>query len=197
MQGIRWLRRAMKTGVWCSFALSAVAAVCWYSSLSSSATLRYVEDDRWLSVRSDVGVLSVAHAWSYFSDDPEPNGWTWEFLNHELTNGPLLGRRSTFWGRLGFTYDLSVVRGSEIAGHVQTLQVPWWSIMVTSAVPLSLISVVKLHAVMNRRRRRYRVLHSLCPRCGYDVRASKERCPECGSGISLADTTSSGDQEDG
>ena len=27
---------------------------------------------------------------------------------------------------------------------------------------------------------RFRLRHGLCPKCGYDLRASGERCPECG-----------------
>jgi hypothetical protein len=30
-------------------------------------------------------------------------------------------------------------------------------------------------------RKRRRATHGLCPTCGYDIRASRERCPECGS----------------
>ncbi len=39
-----------------------------------------------------------------------------------------------------------------------------------------------LYSSTHRRRKRKKL--GLCVKCGYDLRASKERCPECGEGIS-------------
>ena len=54
-----------------------------------------------------------------------------------------------------------------------TVAIPHWSVMLVSAV----LPALWFHG---RRRARYRVVRGLCPACGYDLRASPERCPECG-----------------
>jgi hypothetical protein len=55
--------------------------------------------------------------------------------------------------------------------------VPYWHLFIyTGALPLVWWTVYGRHAVL----RRYRVTRRLCPSCGYDLRATPERCPECG-----------------
>jgi hypothetical protein len=49
---------------------------------------------------------------------------------------------------------------------------PWMTFAALAALP-----ALRLFAYLDRRRRP----PGLCPRCGYDLRASPERCPECGS----------------
>jgi hypothetical protein len=57
----------------------------------------------------------------------------------------------------------------------------WFAVLATGSVPtFSLI-------VRRRRAARRRVLAGLCPSCGYDLRATPERCPECGEGRNIAD----------
>ena len=61
--------------------------------------------------------------------------------------------------------------------------------MTTHSVPLWIPSVVFLVLGLScmvppayRRRKRKKL--GLCVKCGYDLRASKDRCPECGEGFS-------------
>lgn len=77
------------------------------------------------------------------------------------------------WG--GFAWYLVQRRTS---GEQQAEAVaPFWSIAaVTALLPLTW-TTLRLRSRL--RTRRHQCL-SLCPSCGYDLRATPERCPECG-----------------
>jgi hypothetical protein len=53
----------------------------------------------------------------------------------------------------------------------------WTVFLLVMAVPFGLQSV----AFRERRIRDNRIMSGLCPNCGYDIRGTPERCPECGS----------------
>ena len=57
---------------------------------------------------------------------------------------------------------------------VTLFAIPHWSL----AVLFAIVPAFYLHAAVRSRRRR-RI--GLCPTCGYDLRATPERCPECGT----------------
>ena len=57
-----------------------------------------------------------------------------------------------------------------------SLAVPYWLLGSLFAISLGVSSV----PLYRQRRRRKRKKLGLCVKCGYDLRASKERCPECG-----------------
>jgi hypothetical protein len=56
---------------------------------------------------------------------------------------------------------------------------PYWALMLVTA-PLAAALPIKF---ARRMRRRHRHRKGLCLRCGYDLRASTDRCPECGAAI--------------
>lgn len=70
--------------------------------------------------------------------------------------------------------DQSGVRTLQADGIYGAIAIPWWSLLL-----LFLLSPgLWLFARHRSRRRRQR---GLCPQCGYDLRASPDRCPECGT----------------
>ncbi|HEY2584387.1 MAG TPA: hypothetical protein VGI81_01330 [Tepidisphaeraceae bacterium] len=74
--------------------------------------------------------------------------------------------------------DFEFTHGQYSGGAVEqwTLSFPHWTLaLVFLVTPLIIRAVICL--------RNTRALPGLCRTCGYDLRASKDRCPECGTPI--------------
>jgi len=125
------------------------------------------------------------------SQDPLPPDYeTWTVGTIRLTGGRLLmstanpqevmgAARATFKTGLTFfgfknlktQWLPQLHRGPpSVVGH---LQIPFW------ILALAFASMLMLCYLPSRRRRKRKKL-GLCLKCGYDLRASKDRCPECG-----------------
>ena len=67
-------------------------------------------------------------------------------------------------------------------GRISFLAAPFWFLAPASLFPAAAWSIFRLG-----RRRRERRQRGLCPVCGYDLRATLDRCPECGTAVNPAD----------
>ncbi len=121
-------------------------------------------------------------------DVPRWPGWRgWNFTidpfvkRQEFVDSPSI----TIWHLMGFRCAL-IISPSGDGTQVETaaIAVPYWSLAVLTAILPSLTFGRTL-------RRRRAIAAGLCPICGYDLRASPERCPECGHAIAgTAENTS-------
>ena len=83
---------------------------------------------------------------------------------------PALHRRWAV-GSWGLTVD------RDASDVVRILVVPYWALV----LGLGVAPVIRFGLWYRRTsRRRERLLAGCCVQCGYDLRASRERCPECG-----------------
>ena len=108
---------------------------------------------------SITGPAPGVEGWGYDSWVIAPSGW----------NNPVADPTRTFFG---FRFS---ARGKP-PHHRPVASLPLW-------LPLMLLSVMPVRWYMRRRRG---LRPGLCPACGYDLRATPDRCPECGAGVGPA-----------
>jgi len=136
----------------------------------------------WKRQEGRVRVVSASGVMLWVSEKPLTGGRFLSDVGFGYTRQPphdVLDRvkaiRETEWGwrRAGLT----VVGGRSALGPVRSVSFPYWMVVLV----LGLLPSWRFVWLDVRRRRRRRA--GLCVRCGYDLRASNERCPECGEEI--------------
>lgn len=89
--------------------------------------------------------------------------WAWRFKRHE--DG---------WEWLGFAHH-------HFGGLGGVSETCWSFPLYLPALLLCAASALMAYRLLRQRRRLLRSRAGLCPTCGYDLRASPEKCPECGT----------------
>ncbi len=80
----------------------------------------------------------------------------------------------------GFVFDSAnapIFHQWEMRNNYLIAGAPYWSL----AAPLSVAPLLRLWISLRKRMARRSSRVGLCATCGYDLRASPERCPECGT----------------
>jgi hypothetical protein len=137
--------------------------VHWESSAGTSGT-----DRRGIAaLRNQVSVYHMITAESDSSVGSHPHGCVWTRSAVSDTRA-VLGQTNSF----GFGYEIAQ-RPSQ-AGIYNYLIVPLWFVF-------GMGSVLPFGRIIRRCLRRRKISVGCCNVCGYDLRATPDRCPECGT----------------
>jgi hypothetical protein len=108
-------------------------------------------------------------------DRPDSVRWKeYHSSDHKLTTFWTVRRTEGGFEGLGFRYESYPSSGHQLLSRL--IELPYWLILAASTVAPCLDVRRSLRAWKRRSQ-------GLCLRCGYDLRASTERCPECGTPI--------------
>jgi hypothetical protein len=158
-------RRLLNVLTALSLLLCMAAVVLWVQSCWDPLLLRRtLSRGSSMAVGSEAGGVNVTWRDWWISTGPSPYRWV------------RMGRTSPArfrWRTLGFGVEWwqQVQRSGSLRAS-RSVTLPYWFLAAaTAAIPGARLS----HRLRLRRRL------GLCARCGYDLRATPDRCPECGT----------------
>lgn len=199
---LKRIRRAIvRLLIWCTAIVSAILAAlsvaCGILPFSGAVGAMHLGTENAFAFGVVVFDRSIFIDWDTFSHDayykvpPSGEGWTTEYA---LSKGlytprpeilappemePWWFHDGRFWG---YSIDGPMIDRS-LHDRVIEVYLNAWLATIIFAV----ISIIGLYRLI-RRRHSNRLLAGLCPQCGYDLRATPARCPECGTRIVANDT---------
>jgi hypothetical protein len=133
--------------------------------------------------------------------EDSPGGFEFPSSGFAMTSGPpssrdmpdlIPGAGKSLWGTLGFgtmhrvergreertgEYWVDLIHGPLVLRDLRRVWLPCWIVLMAIGALVLLISRRATRVV----RRRYRLTRGRCSACGYDLRATPDRCPECGT----------------
>ncbi len=140
------------------------------------------EDVGWTTATGATAICSSAGSFMIYRDYlhgpvvpkvSRPFGWT-HHTGRSVVRFPLRLGGSRIWEWGAFALEINHPGPFDF----WLVAIPDWALtLLLAALPLGWL------AAFRRLRRRRRLKLNLCPACGYDLRASPNRCPECGEPV--------------
>ena len=143
-------------------------------------------------------------AWRYFHNKTRASNWhsRYQYTNFEKERGwagfvvaeeqDLLNNIGMAQEGIRVTFSFSGTSASPLVYDgtdfpipcifKRIVVIPWWFVVTL----LSILPALQIKPILRRRRRAMRLRQNLCVHCGYDLRATPWRCPECGAVPELA-----------
>ena len=158
-----------------SLLLSVATVALWARSYWHLDDVRlFPNPQRFWLLRSADGRLHLQQTWA---SGPFWQGFRTEYVSGQL--GSAVYSNLPFqWRIAGFGYgQLTVPSGTNLTLTAHVYLMPH----AFAAMVFAIVPALWLGARLRHRTRRARLAADLCARCGYDLRASSERCPQCGT----------------
>jgi hypothetical protein len=149
----------------------------WARSHWAAQYVGWSDPTQWNGALSMQGLLRLEHGtyaaehlgWSYVTYPVADRTGLWPELESRDRRGGPLKRYGFGTSVIDYYHDGKMRR--------YALYLPHWAAAGVFAIPPALSAA----RGMRRRRQRRRAAANLCRTCGYDCRATPERCPECGT----------------
>jgi hypothetical protein len=169
-------RRLFDIAAAVSLALCVATLTLWLAGRSYRFTIyRFRTPVTWSISTTTRGVVVGATRFSGPAAGPAAGEPQWQLVTVSAT-GPTLG--VVRWEFLGFTASgFTHINAPSLTTRTNYFMVPFWFVVMVSGG----LSASAVLAWWTRRGRRVLAGQGCCPACGYDLRATPERCPECGT----------------
>jgi hypothetical protein len=161
-----------------SLLTAAMLTMAWVATDHHTWLASAVWSGRYHAVRLDAGRICLEKLATDVRAMPRQGGWDFVFPDHSRDSICLIPEDRNLSNGFGFKYWTWNLKfpGSPNSISFARLTIPFWLLIAVFLIAPGLFLVRYLKSRM----RRARQACGLCVHCGYDLRATKELCPECG-----------------